>query len=309
MALSQTENKKQINRLGFGAWQLGNTDFWGYMSTDDGIKLVKQAIKFGITFFDTAPGYAYGLSESIIGAAMVGHRESVFINTKLGHKASGETDFSAGSFREQIEESLERLNTTYIDSVLLHNPSIEILQGKTDHFEELEAIKQDGLIRHYGVSIDTYEEFETVIKLDSIDVIEVLFNVFYQDIKPLLKKAKEKGILLIAKVPLDSGWLTGKYNETSEFSGIRSRWDDETILRRAKLVKKLKRMTKASNLTPYALGFILSFEEIDVVIPGTKNEEQLKQNLSYASFELSKELKTKFEALYDKEIKNNPLPW
>jgi len=309
MATQYAKTKKYINRLGFGAWQLGNTDFWGYMSFDEGVELVKQAYNNGIRLFDTAPGYASGLSESILGAALADHREDVVFNTKFGHTADGETDFSVFSLREQIYESLERLQTNYLDSILLHNPSQDILEGNTLHFQELQKIKEEGLINAYGVSIDTYEEFETVLDFVEVDVIEILFNIFFQDARELLRRAAEKGISIIAKVPLDSGWLTGKYDEKSEFDGIRSRWDDETIERRSELVKEVKHICKSDNLTKYAIGFILSFPEITAVIPGMKNSEQILDHVENASYVISEDIKKKLIKLYDKKIKNNPINW
>ena len=309
MAKLYAKTKKHINRLGFGAWQLGNTDFWGHMAIEDGIQLVKEAVKLGINFFDTAPGYAYGLSESIIGEAVKDIRDKVTINTKLGHTASGETDFSVFSLREQIYESLERLQTDYVDSVLLHNPSMDILEGKTLHFQELEKIKEEGLIKAFGVSIDTYDELKAVLSHGRVDVIEILFNIFFQDAMPLFKEAKDKGISLIAKVPLDSGWLTGKYDEHASFEGIRSRWDDETIERRANLVKKIQSLTHDQDLTKYALAFILSFEEITAVIPGIKDIKQLTYHVKHKNFELTPALKEAFVKLYQEHIKDEPLSW
>jgi aryl-alcohol dehydrogenase-like predicted oxidoreductase len=309
MAKKYANTKKYINRLGFGAWQLGNTDFWGYMAQEDGVALVKEAIEKGINFFDTAPGYAYGVSEAIIGEAIKGCRDKVVINTKLGHTASGETDFSVFSLREQIYESLERLQTDYVDSVLLHNPSMDILEGKTQHFQELEKIKNEGLIHAYGVSIDTYDEFKAVLDNVHVDVIEILFNIFFQDALPLFNEAHQRGISIITKVPLDSGWLTGKYDEFSEFEGIRSRWDDETIQQRAQLVRDLKELTHSEDLTKYAIGFILSFKEVTAVIPGIKNSDQLKDHIENLSYELPKSLKEAFIKLYQEKIKDEPLYW
>ena len=303
------KTNERINRLGFGSWQLGNTEFWGYMSLEDGVALVKQAIDLGINFFDTAPGYASGMSESIIGLATQDCRDQVVINSKFGHTADGETDFSVFSLRKQVTDSLERLQTTYLDSLLLHNPGFDILEGKTLHIQELKKLKEEGLIHAYGVSIDTLEEFDTVLDHLDVDVIEIMFNIFFQDVSKSFKRAKEKGISLIAKVPLDSGWLTGKYDEFSEFEGIRMRWDDETIERRAMLVRKLKTMTQAEDLTKYALSFILSFPEITCVIPGIKNSEQLEDHIKNAEFKLDKALKKEMILLYKKEIKDNPLPW
>jgi aryl-alcohol dehydrogenase-like predicted oxidoreductase len=186
---------------------------------------------------------------------------------------------------------------------------MDILCNETDHFEELQRLKDEGLIKAYGVSIDTYEEFEAVLNHVNVDTIEILFNVFFQECIPLFKKAKEKGITLIAKVPLDSGWLTGKYNKDSEFEGIRSRWDIDTIEQRAYLTDKLKKITKDECLTKYAISFILSFPEIDIVIPGIKNKDQLKEHIKNMNYQLPEEIKKQFIQLYEEHIKNDPLVW
>ena len=303
------KNSIHVSQLGFGAWPLGNEEHGVRMSEAQGISLVTQAIESGINFFDTAPNYAYGRSETILGLALKEIRNQVVINTKFGHKADGTFDFSEKAIRPSILESMHRLKTGYIDSILLHNPSMDILMGQTGHFSILEDLKNEGLIKGYGVSIDTVLELEATLKHLSVDVIELLYNVFSQATRHLLDQIKEKNIALIIKVPLDSGWLTGKFNETSKFTGIRSRWTLEDIKRRSHLTGALKKIVKDDVLTPYALGFLWSYDAITTVIPGIRTKEQLMDHL--ASFEkpFSKELKTSFEAFYDQHIKGNPLPW
>ncbi|MBU1145233.1 MAG: aldo/keto reductase [Firmicutes bacterium] len=298
-----------ISRLGFGAWQLGNESFWGEMTEEEGVKLVKDAINKGITFFDTSPGYAAGLSEIIIGKGIKGQREKVVINTKFGHKVDGTSDFSVEAIEPSLRDSLKRLDTTYIDSLILHNPEPDILSGKTGHFTELKRLKELGLIKAYGVSIDTYQELKTTIEKTDCQVIELLFNVFFQAPAPIFTFVKSKKIALIAKVPLDSGWLTGKYNQHSTFTGVRSRWNQESIKRRADLVEKMKRMTNDTDLTKYALGFIWSFDAVTAVIPGIKNLEQLSANLEAEAFEFPYKLKQSFIDLYNQQLKNKPLSW
>ncbi len=298
-----------VSRMGFGGWQLGNEEFWGDMTFEAGVELVKEAISKGVNFFDTAPGYANGMSEKIIGEAIKDVREKVVINTKLGHKADGTTDFSVESLESQIRESLERLHTDYLDSVLLHNPDGDILLGKTQHFQELKRLKNLGLIRAYGVSVDTYQELKTTIEKTDSQIIEVLYNVFFQAPSSLFMFLKMRKIGLIAKVPLDSGWLTGKYNQESVFTGIRSRWDKETIVRRSLLIDKLKQITNDEDLTKYALAFILKNDGVTTVIPGIKNSQQLDSNIAAEGFELSYQIQQKFIELYNQRIKNNPLPW
>ncbi|MCV2231382.1 aldo/keto reductase [Acholeplasma manati] len=301
------KTNKTIHRIGFGAWQLNNP-LWGSMSEDEGIQLVQTAIASGINFFDTAPGYGNGMSETILGIAIQGRREQVVINTKLGHLADGTSDFSVESLESQILASLKRMQITYLDSAILHNPSHDILSGKTAHFQQLNQLKQKGLIRAYGVSIDTYEELMTVLNHVKVDVIEILFNVFFQGPAQGFQLAKEKGVSLVAKVPLDSGWLTGKYNQDSIFTGIRNRWSKDVIKRRADLIEDVKQITQQNNLIGPAMGFILSFPEITAVIPGIQSLDQLKTFVE-VDFTITETVKQKLITLYQQKIQSNPLPW
>jgi aryl-alcohol dehydrogenase-like predicted oxidoreductase len=279
------------------------------MTYEEGIELVRAAYEKGINFFDTAPGYSNGLSERIIGEALKDVRENVFINTKFGHNHLGETDFSEEAVERSINESLQRLQTTYVDSVILHNSPREILEGKTKHEKEFQRIKRMGKIRGYGVSIDTLEELELVLSNWDVDVIEILFNIIHQSPKYLFDKVKERGILLAIKVPLDSGWLTGKYNSDSKFEGIRARWSQDVILKRAMIVDKIKAIVKDEDLVKYAIGFILSLDAVTTVITGVKNIQQLEANIKASEFKLSDELKRELERLYEEEIKPLNLPW
>ncbi len=299
---------KHVPPIGFGGWQLGNADHWGKMDFEEGVDLVRKAYQRGVRLFDTAPNYAGGMSEAIIGEALKDVRNDVVINTKIGHRADGEIDFSLEAIEASVKSSLKRLNTDYLDSVILHNPGLEILSGD-DHFAELDRLKRLGSIKAYGVSIDTYEEFEMVLNHTECDVVEVLFNIFFQDVYPLFERAKEQNVAVIVKVPLDSGWLTGKYDAHSTFTGIRSRWDEDTIKRRGALVDKVKNITGKDDLTTTALAFILGFDGVTAVIPGIRNEQHLNVNLQAADMELPDAMRERLIKLYQEEIKDEPLPW
>ncbi|MBU1020600.1 MAG: aldo/keto reductase [Firmicutes bacterium] len=301
--------KQELGVLGFGGWQLGNTEFWGEMDFVSGVTLVKEAFENGINFFDTAPGYASGNSERIIGEAVKEFRDQVVINTKFGHNADGTSNFNVDYIEHAIDMSLERLQTDYIDSVILHNPEFYILQGETDHFVELKRLKDIGKIRGYGASIDTYPELLATIRNLDVDVIEIMFNLVHQDIIPLLEEVEEKGIMLVIKVPLDSGWLSGKYNENSIFTGIRARWDRKTIENRADIIRRIKDIVNEDNLVPTALSFLLSFPAVTTVIVGVKNQEQLHSNISAIKNELDPETKQKLMDLYQNYIVNIDTPW
>jgi aryl-alcohol dehydrogenase-like predicted oxidoreductase len=300
---------KEISVLGFGGWQLGNTEFWGNMTYDYGVELVKDAINKGVNFFDTAPGYSNGLSERIIGEGIKGYRDKVFINTKFGHKADGTSDFSVSSIIESAESSCERLGTDYLDSIIIHNPEKYILEGKTDHFTELNRLKQLGKIKAYGVSVDSLEELKIILNNIELDVIEVMFNIIHQEVTEVFDEIEKRGILLIIKVPLDSGWLTGKYNDLSEFDGIRNRWDTDTKKTRNNIINEIKLIVNDEILVKYALSFILSFSAVTTVIPGVKNKSQLASNIESVNYELSEQIKKQLIDLYNRTIKKQNIPW
>jgi aryl-alcohol dehydrogenase-like predicted oxidoreductase len=301
---------KLVSEIGFGAWQLGNVGDWGTMSDEEAIKLVQAALGSGVNFFDTAPGYGLGKSEELLGRALKGRRDEVVINTKFGHHSNGSHDFSADRIREAVEGSLRRLQTDYLDSILLHNPSFELLNGSQPQYEVLEQLKAEGKILAYGASVDSSREMFEVINNSNSGIMEVMFNIFYQETAAAFKKAQEKNIGLIIKVPLDSGWLSGKYNEGSKFQGIRSRWSAETIKKRSEWLKEVDFITDdKTSMIQAALRFILSYEEVATVIPGTKNLEQLKENVSAAEEAMPKEYVQKLNEIWESEIKNSKFEW
>jgi aryl-alcohol dehydrogenase-like predicted oxidoreductase len=306
---SLKDSVKKINKLGFGACQLSNHhDFIG-LDDISGVNLVREAIKNGINFFDTAPNYGLGTSERVIGEGIKGKRDDVYINTKFGHHVDDTRDFDALKIKKSIEGSLVRLQTNYLDSVLLHNPDMDILKGKQQHFEVLESLKEEGKIRAYGVSIDTLSEFEIALDIPNIDVVEIMFNMIHQEPKFLFEKAKEKNILLIIKIPFDSGWLTGKYHLDTVFDDIRSRWSKKDISIRYALIEELKEIVTEKNMIKNALAFIKSFDAVNVIIPGIKNIEQLYSNCEAITYDLPIKDKYNIEYFYEEKIKQLNLPW
>ena len=298
-----------VSEVGFGGWQLGNKQDWQDMDFENGVFLVKEAFSRGMNFFDTAPNYSGGMSERIIGEALKDVRTQVFINTKYGHSPERGYDFSEEHVEESVDHSLERLQTTYLDSIILHNPPRYILEGKTNHQEVFTDLKNKGKIRAWGVSIDSLEELEIVLENLDVDTIEIMFNISFQGPKQLFDEVKKRGILLIVKIPLDSGWLSGKYDENSTFTGIRSRWTKAEIKTRAEIIKRIKKIVKDDDLVPYALAFVLSFDAVTTIIPGTKNIKHLESNIAASEFSLQPDHLIGLEVLYDTYIKNLNLPW
>jgi aryl-alcohol dehydrogenase-like predicted oxidoreductase len=305
-------NSPPVSEIGLGAWQLGENTGWESLTEKEAIHLVHEAIDLGVNFFDTAPNYGLGTSEIRLGKALKeSDRDSIVINTKFGHSVTGELNFSSDSIRESLEASLRRLQVDYIDSFIIHSPPFELLDGsKNDHYEILESLKDEGKIRAYGASVDTPEEMELFMNTTSGTVIEAFFNILHQETAAAFPLAEKKGVRIIAKIPLDSGWLSGKYGENSTFTDIRKRWSREEIRTRAGLVRRLKELVgEDRDLAQTAIAFCAAYDAVATVIPGNKSIAQLKKNVESVQHPLSDELIEQLESFYRNEVKELHLPW
>jgi len=301
-----------VSEIGIGAWQLGVNSGWKGMTETEAIDLVKYALSSGINFFDTAPNYGKGTSEERLGKALQGvDRDTIVINTKFGHNDAGKTDYSASTIRGSLEGSLRRLQMDYVDSLIIHNPPYDMLDGNhNEHYEILEQLKAEGKIKAYGASLDTYKEISKLLETTDSKVIEVFFNIFHQDATRAFELAKEKNVGIIVKIPLDSGWLTGKYDEHSEFLDIRKRWSKGDKETRAALVKRVKEIIGNERpLLQTALSFCLAYNAVATIIPGNTSQQQLMNNLSCLDYPVSDSLKQRLEQFYEEEIRPLNLPW
>lgn len=301
----------QVSEIGLGAWQLANPD-WNLSDQNEAMRIVYQSLDAGCNFFDTAPGYGKGVSEEILGKALrSAKRDQIVICTKAGYTADGEADFSTESIRPILESSLRRLQTDYVDILLLHNPVRELMDGRSaSQYQELEQLKQEGKIREYGVSLDWTEEMDLVMATTQSKAFEVYFNVLYQEMLPAFATAQQKGIGLIVKVPLDSGWLSGRYRGKHQFDDVRSRWSPEVLARRTALVEKFAQIVPSDrSLAHAALQFCLAQPAVSTVIPGAKSVEQALDNIAAADKQLSTECVQAIYTLWQEEIASDPLPW
>jgi aryl-alcohol dehydrogenase-like predicted oxidoreductase len=299
-----------VSEIGLGAWQLANPD-WGINDKNEALRIVQKSLEAGCNFFDTAPGYGGGRSEELLGQGLKSVRKDVVICTKFGHTAEGVTNFSVEAIRPSIEASMKRLQTDFLDIVLMHNPPREMMDGRiASHYEEFEKLKAEGKIREYGVSLDWREELELVLDTTKSHAAEVFFNALYQETLPAYQKAQDRGMGLIIKVPLDSGWLSGKYRGNHKFDDIRSRWSPEVLARRSDLVEKFAALVpEGTSMAHTALQFVLAQSQVSTVIPGAKTVEQALDNFAAAEKQLSAETVQAMRNLWTNEIENDPLPW
>jgi aryl-alcohol dehydrogenase-like predicted oxidoreductase len=300
----------QVSEIGLGAWQLANPD-WGLNDTNEALQIVQNSLEAGCNFFDTAPTYGRGLSEELLGKVLKAVRKDIIICSKFGHSPDWVTDFSTSAIRPSLEGSLKRLQTDYVDILLMHNPPREQMDGRTaDQYAELEKLKAEGKIRAYGISLDWRVELEMMMDTTRSQAAEVFFNAFYQEPMPAFARARKEGVGLIVKVPLDSGWLSGRYRGTSRFEDVRKRWSPEVIARRGALVEKFAELVPSgTSMAHAALQFILAQPEISTIIPGAKSVEQALDNFAAADRQLSPETVQAMVTLWEREIQAEPLPW
>ena len=302
----------EVSEIGFGAWQLCNGDSWGGMDEKTALRLIDEAIDGGINLFDTAPNYAATMSERILGKALTHRRDRVVLVSKFGHTPEGPKEFSVGWFWESLDASLGRLQTDYLDVLLLHNPPSELYAGTDPVWAALEEARAQGKIRHYGASLDLAAEVEDCLANTNSEVLEVLFNVFHQDVRRAFVTVREREAGIITKVPLDSGWLTGRFDASSRFEGIRSRWSAEEIALRADLVSGIQWLVEdGSELAHKAIGYLLSYDEVSCVIPGIRTLQQLESNLAATNYRLASEEREKLEIFWEHFTGNGSklLPW
>lgn len=301
-----------VSEIGVGAWQLGVNSGWKGLTENEAIALIHKSIELGVNFFDTAPNYGRGTSELRLGEALKNYdRDTIVINTKFGHTDEGKTNNASNNIRQSLEGSLQRLQVDYVDSFIFHSPPIEYLDGnKNDHYEILEKLKEEGKIKAYGASLDSFKEIKLLLETTKSEVIEVFFNILHQDAASAFALAKEKNVGIIVKIPLDSGWLSGKYDANSVFHDIRKRWSESDIKTRAHLVDRIKEMIQPeTNLSQIALSFCLAYDAVSTVIPGNTSIQQLNNNIESISKPISKELMEKLERFYQDEVKDLNLPW
>lgn len=301
----------KVSEIGLGAWQLANPD-WGLHDTAVAHQIIRASLDAGCNFFDTAPGYGHGRSEELLGQALKSVRPDVIICTKFSHySASGERDFDVAHIRPVLEGSLRRLQTDYIDVLLLHNPPRDLMDGRTaPQYAELEKLQAEGKIRAYGVSLDWREEVELAVQTTKSKALEVMYNAFYQETAPAFPLAQANGVGLIVKVPLDSGWLSGRYNAQSRFEDVRDRWSPEVIARRGALVERFAALLPPGlSMAHAALQYTLARPEVSTVIPGAKSVEQALDNFAAANSQLPADVVAAIDSLWDDDLQGNPLPW
>jgi len=303
----------EVSEIGLGAWQLVRSSQWPDGPDEDAaVRLVHAAFAAGVTFIDTAPGYAEGRSETVLGEALRGgRRDGVVLCTKFGHLADGSSNWDPSSIEASVLASARRMGTDHVDIVLLHSPPPEVLDGTlSEHYAVLEGLKQRGVIRAYGASVDWSADIDTVLQTSASAALEVRMSALFQETWPGIERARERGVGTIVKVPLESGWLSGRYTAETVFSGVRSRWSREDIALRASLVDEFRSLLPEGVSVPQgALRFLLAHDGVSTVIPGARTVEFLHSSIAAATEPLQAETVAAIRGFYADRLTARHLDW
>jgi aryl-alcohol dehydrogenase-like predicted oxidoreductase len=301
----------QVSAIGLGAWQLGRSAQWpSGPEPDEAERIVRAALHAGVAFIDTAPGYADGQSELNLGRALSGVlRDRFVVCTKFGHTPDGGTDWSPTAIAPSIERSARRMGVGHVDVVVLHNPPPEILGGG-EHYAVLQALRDKGTIRAFGASVDSTAEIDMVLGASNSTAFEVRLSALYQEPWDAVARVGQRGAGVVVKVPLESGWLSGRYDAGSSFGGVRSRWSRDDIAMRAGLVDELRALLPPGlSLVDAALRFVLAHPAVSTVIPGTRSVEHLRTSVAAAAEPLPAQTVAAIRAWYADRLAGTPLDW
>src|SRR5437763_10624736 len=309
-----------ISVIGFGAWGIGG-DAWG--STDDTASLaaLHRAIDLGVNFIDTADVYGDGHSEQLIAQVRKAHSEQIIIATKAGrrldpHTAEGYNRQNLTSF---VERSLKNLETEALDLLQLHCPPSEVYD-MPEVFGVLDDLMRQGKIRFYGVSVERVDEALRAITYPNVQSVQIIFNMFrLKPAEQFFAAARERQVGILARVPLASGMLTGKFNRNTHFdpndhrnfnrhgkafdqgetfSGV----DYEIGLQAVEEMRAL--VPEGATMAQFALRWILMFPEVSSTIAGAKNPQQINDNVQATALPpLSDETMQRVREIYDTYIR------
>jgi aryl-alcohol dehydrogenase-like predicted oxidoreductase len=290
-----------VNPIGLGTNAVGGHNLYPNLDEEAGKELVRTALNHGINFLDTAFIYGPERSEELIGEVLKerGNRSEAIITTKGAHKFDGKVevfDNSPAFLKKEVERSLKRLQTDYIDLYYIHFPDEDT--PKDEAVGALKQLKDEGKIRAIGVSNFSIDQLKEANKDGFVDVYQGEYNLLQRDAeKDLLPFTKEHNISFIPYFPLASGLLAGKYNKDMVFNDLRADlpyFQKKVFGQNLEKVEQVRKIADAKNteIAHVVLAWYLTLDSIDVLIPGAKSANQVLNNLKTLDVQLTaKEIK------------------
>lgn len=314
---------RDVSVVGLGTWQLGAD--WGDVSHEDAMALLDAAVADGVTFFDTADVYGDGRSEQIIGEYLRGRPDlDVFVATKMGRRAEQHPEnFTMDAFRTWTERSRGNLGVETLDLVQLHCPPTAVFADDRV-FDDLDVLVDEKVIAAYGVSVETVDEALTAIARPNVASVQIILNAFR--LKPLdevLPAAKEAGVGIIARVPLASGLLSGRYSEETTFAEDDHRtynrggeaFDVGETFSGVDYQTGVAAAREFAALTGHmihpaqaAIAWILAQDGVTAAIPGARSVAQARSNAGAADVRLPDGFDAGVHGIYDRWLRQSIHP-
>ncbi|GAB7037520.1 MULTISPECIES: aldo/keto reductase [Catenuloplanes] len=310
---------RSVGVIGLGTWQLGAD--WGDVDEDDALATVDAAVASGVTFLDTADVYGDGRSEQLIGRYLREHPgHGLTVATKMGRRVPQEPgNYTLDNFRAWNDRSRANLGVDTIDLVQLHCPPTPVFSTQAV-YDALDTLVEEKRVAAYGVSVETCAEALEAIARPGTASVQIILNAFrLKPLEAVLPAAAEAGVGIIARVPLASGLLSGRYDANTTFpandhrtfnrhgesfdvgetfSGV----DFETGLEAVRRLTPL--VPPGATLAQFALRWILDHPAVTVIIPGARNAAQAEGNAAAAALpSLSAEIHAAVTEVYDELIR------
>ncbi|MER7444788.1 aldo/keto reductase [Micromonospora avicenniae] len=289
---------RTVGVVGLGAWQLGAD--WGTVTEDDAMAVLSAAVDAGVTFLDTADVYGDGRSEQLIGRFLRTRPDAgLTVATKMGRRVEQRPEaYTLAHFREWTDRSRANLGMDTLDLVQLHCPPTAVFADDAV-FDALDTLVTEGAIGAYGVSVETCDQALTAIARPGVASVQIILNALrHKPLERVLPAAAAAGVGIIARVPLASGLLSGRYDEHTTFgpddhrtynrhgesfdvgetfSGVDFELGLAAVRRLAPLVGP------ESSMAQFALRWVVDQPGVTVVIPGARNTEQARRNVEAAA--------------------------
>ena len=300
----------EVSVVGFGAWGIGGAPFWSNEGDENSARAIMKSYDFGINFFDTAPVYGFGHSEKILGKTLKPYRDNVIYATKCGLRWNKESlsaitkNASRKSIMEEVDQSLTRLDTDYIDLYQVHWPDVQTSQEET--MDALLEIQRLGKVKVIGVSNYSIEQMKEIMKIGKIASLQPDYSLLNRLIeKDTISFCKKNQIGVIAYSPLASGLLTGKYGKDTKFSdwrgkGIIGCFSGSKFKKNMEKVEQLKAMGESAGktCTQMAINWVVSQPQLTTALLGVKNEKQMEENIGALGWKLDSKQQEEIDQIF-----------
>lgn len=294
------KNGPEITVIGLGAWAIGGPWVFGWGVQDDqqSIETIHKSLDLGINWIDTAAVYGLGHSETIVGQALKGKRDNVFLATKCGlvwnNKGKVRNNLKPDSIRTELENSLKRLETDYVDLYQFHWPDPN--SRVEDSWHELVKLKEEGKVRYVGVSNFDVPLLEKCEAIHHVDSLQPPYSMLNRNVETgILPYCEQHGIGVIAYSPMQSGLLTGKFDKSrlapDDWRHRSDFFKEPNLSRNLEFVDSLKPIADKYGKTVghLAIAWVLTHSAVTAAIVGARRPEQAEENVFAADLHLSQD--------------------